>query len=86
MIAVLASLLVPLRSTAKACQNIVPYLYKDISFFGSYVFTTQKSVQYKMNIFIDFSVKMWYIYYYIGQSTINNRKHSLHLTERRDYG
>ena len=43
MSAVLASLLVPLRSTAKACQNIVPYLYKEISFFGSNVFTTQTS-------------------------------------------
>ena len=45
MSAVLASLLVPLRSTAKACQNILPYLYKEISFFGSNVFTTQITVK-----------------------------------------
>jgi F0F1-type ATP synthase membrane subunit b/b' len=32
-----------------------------------------------MNIFIDFSVKMWYIYCYIGQSTIINRKQSFIL-------
>ena len=36
-------------------------------------------VQLKMNIFIDFSVKMWYIYCYIGQSTIINRKQSFIL-------
>ena len=54
MIAVLASLLVPLRSTAKACQNIVPYLYKDISFFGSYVFTTQNMNEETLKVNIVF--------------------------------
>jgi len=58
MSAVLASLLVPLRSTAKACQNIVPYLYKEISFFGSNVFTTQRFVENSK--FIDIFFSLWY--------------------------